>query len=55
MLKSILSAGIKGTKGTLNLRPILFWWWATITSIPVNIKEKGMNHTGILQQKIQRT
>ena len=34
MLQKMLSAGIKGTSGTLNRRPVMFCWWAVMTSKP---------------------
>ena len=33
-LQKMLSAGIKGTSGTLNRRPAEFCWWAVMTSKP---------------------
>jgi len=33
-LQKMLSAGINGTSGTLNRRPTVFCWWATMTSKP---------------------
>lgn len=30
----MLRAGTNGTKGTLNRSPVVFWWWATIATIP---------------------